>query len=537
MSHDVIVIGAGLNGLTAAAYLARAGVRVLVLEKRATIGGSTTTEEFAPGFHADTCRHDAGWIAPRLVRELELESHGLRRLASSSRIVAPGADGAVLAFGASGPDMDALRRLSPRDAAAWPAFAARMQALCGFLEPMYGAPVPSPDASSFSDILTAARLGLRFKGLGKRNMVALLRVLPMSVAELLDDEFESPLLKGALATRGVMHLCQGPRAAATAFNFLHHQVGGPIGTLGASPVTIGGLGALAKAVADSARAAGAEVRVNSPVARVDVRGGDVQGVILESGDMIPARRVISGASPRETFLELCDPSRLAPEFVRAVGNIRYRGAWAKVNLALDRLPALPAAAAGEVAGEVASAAAGRVHGVVIAPDMDYLERGYDDAKYGRSSSRPWLEARIPTVLDESLAPADKHVMSVHAQYAPYRLRDGEWNAAARDALGDLIVSTLGQYIPGLAGSVLHRQVLTPLDLEQRYSLPEGHAYDGEMMLDQVMFMRPVPACSHYRSPVRGLYVCGSGAHPGGAIAGAAGANAARTVVHDRKRTS
>ena len=520
--YDTIVIGAGLNGLTAAAYLAKGGARVLVLERRSVIGGSTTTEEFAPGFRADTCRHDAGWLSPKLVSELELVRHGLKLASNEARIVAPGTNGELLAFGSRGPDIESLKRLSARDAAAWPAFAARIEALCGFLTQMYAAPVPSPDASSRSDLMTAARLGLKFRGLGKKNMVALLRVLPMSVAELLDDEFETPVLKGALATRGVMHLRQGPRAAATAFNFLHHQVGGAPGALGRSTTPLGGLGALAGAIATAARAAGAEIRVDAPVARVLVRGGQVQGVVLESGEEISAKRVVSGASPRQTFLELCDPTLLAPEFVRAVGNIRYRGAWAKVNLALDRAPALP--------GGTPNAA----RGIVIAPEMDYLERAYDDAKYGRTSSAPWLEAIVPTGIDDSLAPAGKHVMTVHVQYAPYAPRDAEWNATTRDALGDLVVSTLAQHVPGLAESVLHRQVLTPVDLEQTYALPEGHAYDGEMMLDQVMFMRPVPECSHYRSPVRGLYVCGSGAHPGGAIAGGAGANAARAVLADQK---
>lgn len=523
--YDAIVIGAGLNGLTAAAYLAKGGARVLVLERRGTVGGSTTTEEFAPGFRADTCRHDAGWLSPKLVGELQLARHGLKLASHAAQMVAPGANGELLSFGSHGPDVESLRRLSAHDAAAWPAFAARVEALCGFLLQMYQGPVPSPDTTTRSDLVTAARLGLKFRGLGKANMVALLRVLPMSVAELLDDEFETPVLKGALATRGVMHLCQGPRAAATAFNFLHHQIGGAAGALCRQIIPIGGLGALAQAVADAARAAGAEVRLNAPVAHVLIRQGEARGVVLESGEEIAAKQVVSGASPRQTFLDLCDPTQLAPEFVRAVGNIRYRGAWAKVNIALDRAPAIPHAEA---------SASGATRGIVIAPEMDYLERAYDDAKYGRASKAPWLEAIVPTEIDPSLAPTGKHVMTVHVQYAPYRLRDAEWNSATRDALGDLVVSTLDRHVPGLGGTVLHRRVLTPADLEQTYALPEGHAYDGEMMLDQVMFMRPVPECSHYCTPVRGLYVCGSGAHPGGAVAGAVGANAARVILSDRK---
>ena len=538
---DTIVIGAGLNGLTTAAYLARSGQRVLVLERRATIGGSTTTEEFAPGFSADVCRHDAGWLSPHIIGDLQLEQHGLRMHSTGSTVLALGTNGAALAFGANGPDLDALRRLSPADATRWPEFAARVKALTGFLEHLYAAPVPGIDASSIGDLTAAAKLGLKFRGLGKRDMVELLRVLPMSIAEWLDDWFETPLLKGALASRGVMHLCHGPRAAGTAFNFLHHQVGGNPGALARAVTPNGGVGAIAQALAASARAAGAEIRTNAPVARIVTKGGATTGVALESGEEISARRIACGASPRHTFLELCDPSQLAPEFVRAVRHVRYRGVWAKVNLAVERIPAFRGdgahSAVGAHTGAGASSGAnadGGIRGVVVAPTMDYLERAYDDAKYGRVSSKPFLDVSFPRHADRSSAPTGGQVISIHFQYAPYHRRDGAWHDSARRALGELAIATLAEYAPDLPGLVKQCEVLTPLDLEERYGLPEGNAYHGEMALDQAMFMRPVPACSHYRSPVRGLYVCGSGAHPGGAIAGGVGANAARAIISDAK---
>lgn len=538
--YDAIVIGAGLNGLTTAAYLARAGQHVLVLERRATLGGSTTTEAFAPGFHADTCRHDSGWIPPRIVGDLNLEQHGLKLQAATSRVVALGADGARLAFDHNGPDLDALRRLSSADAARWPEFAARVHALCGFLEHLYAAPVPGIDASSFGDLTTAAKLGLKFRGLGKRDMVELLRVLPMSIAEWLDDWFENPLLKGALASRGVMHLCQGPRAAGTAFNFLHHQVGGRAGALARGVVPHGGGGMLAHALAESARAAGAELRSHVSVARIITKGGAAVGVALASGEEIFARRIASGASPRHTFLELCDPSQLAPEFVRAVRHVRYRGVWAKVNLAVERLPEF---GGGEIGRGDRAAGSGRdattptagMRGIVVAPTMDYLERAYDDAKYGRVSAKPFLDVAFPRLISDPSVTTGAQVISIHVQYAPYHRRDGVCDDAARAALGDLVVNTLAAYAPDLPSVVKHRQVFTPVDLEQEFGLPEGQAYHGEMALDQAMFMRPVPACSHYRSPVRGLYVCGSGAHPGGGIAGGAGANAAQVIITDAKK--
>jgi phytoene dehydrogenase-like protein len=308
---------------------------------------------------------------------------------------------------------------------------------------------------------------------------------------------------------------------------LHHQVGRQTGAFHSTVTPRGGVGELSRALADSARASGAEIRTGTRVVRIIMRDKAASAVVLASGEEITSPRVISSADPRSTFLNLCDPAQLAPEFVNAVRNIRFRGVWAKVNLALDTLPVFAGTARDD---------APQFGAIRVSPSLTYLERAYDAAKYGRTSQAPYLDVRIPSLAQPGFAPSGKHVMSVHVQYAPYRLRDGSWDDAARDRLGDHVVATLGEYAPGFPGSVLHRQVLTPLDLETRFALPEGHAYHGEMALDQILFMRPVPECSEYRTPVRGLFLCGAGTHPGGAVAGGAGVNAARAVLKNGART-
>jgi phytoene dehydrogenase-like protein len=535
--YDVAIIGAGLNGLTAAAYLARAGRRVVVLEANERVGGSAITTEFAPGFRTDLLRHDIGHLSPGIIRDLDLMAHELRVSSSSAEIMSPNADGTALILNAdgSGSPGETLTRHAPRDAEKWPAFTARIAALAGFLEQIYQAPMPGVDASGFDEYATMARLGLKLRGLGRANMIEVLRVLPMSVAELVEDTFDYPLLRGVLASRGVMHTAHGPRSAGTAFVMLHHQVGRIRGAFRSSVRPIGGVGALAEALARCATAAGAEIRVNERVARIAMKGGRVSGVVLANGDEITATQVVSAANPRHTFLDLCDPAQLQPELVRAVRNIRFRGVSAKVNLAVDALP--------KFRGDP-SDSPHRTRSIVIAPSIDYLERGYDDSKYGRVSSAPFLDIWIPTVGDPHLAPDGKHILSIHVQYAPHKLRDaGEgtggsgirhWDAASRDALCDHVIRTIAEYAPDLPGLIRHKHVLTPLDLESQFGLAEGNPYHGELALDQALFMRPVPACSRYSTPVPGLFLCGSGSHPGGGIPGQAGANAARQIQKHAK---
>jgi phytoene dehydrogenase-like protein len=530
--YDAIVIGAGLNGLVAAAYLAKAGQRVLVLERRNGPGGTVVTEEVFPLYRFDTCRHDTGWISPGIIRDLKLRKHGLELVDVDASVFAPhpggGRNDYLLLHHDPQRSATLIRKHSQADGAKWPAFAARIARIAGFLKAAYASPPPTIDSTSFGDLLSLASLGTRLRVLGKTEMVELLRTIPMSVGELLDDWFETDILKGVVGARGVTGIMQGPRSGGTAFVLLHHQVGRPPGAFRTPYAVRGGVGSLARALATAATSFGAEVRTGVEVVRVDTKGERAAGVVLHNGDEIAGRRVVSGADARRTFLDLCDPSRLDPDFVRDVQNVRYRGAWAKVNLALGALPTFSALREG---GETT------LRGTIsISPSLEYLERAYDDAKYGRVSAHPHLEIRIPSLADASLAPPGRHVMSIEVQYAPYHLRDAVWDDGARDALGDRVVETLAAYAPDLPGSILHRQVLTPRDLESVFSLTEGHAYHGELTLDQILFMRPVPGWSRYRTPVRDLYLCGAGAHPGGGIAGAAGANAARIILKDAKKS-
>lgn len=524
MTYDAILIGAGLNGLVTAAYLAKAGLRVLVLERREVLGGVAVTEEVFPGFRFDPCLDDAGWLSPVIARDLDLARHGLEYLPGAPSVVTPLPDGRHLLLSPNvAASTESIRKLSPADADRWPAFADRIARFAGFLEALYSAPAPRIPDPAPADLLDLLRLGSRLRGLGKTEMVELLRFLPMSVAECLDDRFESDALKGTVGAGGVTRIFQGPRAGGTAFVLLHHQVGRAAGAFRATGVMRGGIGALASALASAARQAGAEIRTGAEAARITVSGDRATGVVLGTGEEIGGRRVISGVDPRRTLLTLVDPYLLEPEFVRAVRNIRFRGAWAKVNLALGALPGFTAFPGDDP----------KLRGVIsISPSLDYLERAYDDAKHGGVSSRPFLEVRIPSIADPSLAPPGRHVMSVHVQYAPYHLRDGRWDDAMRNALGDRVIDTLAAYAPGIRSAIVHRQVLTPQDLEDGYGLTEGNAYHGELALDQVLFMRPVAGWSRYRTPIDGLYLCGAGTHPGGGIAGGSGYHAARAIVKD-----
>jgi len=524
-SYDIIVIGGSINGLVAAAYLATGGQRVLVLEPRDHVGGTFATEEVFPGFRFDTVVHDLGWLSPKIVRDLELTRHGLDLIQPDATVFTPLPDGDGLALWRDvGKSVEAIRRFSPRDAEEWPAFAEKLGKFASVLEAVYATTTPTITSTRLPDALAALGLGRRLRGLGKTDMMDMVRLLPMSVAEWLDDRFETDVLKGALGAGGVTNLCQGPRASGTAFVMLHHLAGKPAGACRSLTTARGGIGSLANAIALAARHHGAEMRTGVEVERIVVKKGRAIGVALANGDEIATKRVVSALDPRRTFLKLIDPMCLEPAFVRAVQNIKYRGVTAKVNLALGELPKFRGADESGLRGLIS-----------IGPSLDYLERAYDDAKYGRVSSRPYLEAAIPSLSDPTLAPAGKHVVSIRVQYAPYRRREGDWDDARREALGDTVVDTLAGYAPNLKSSILHRQVLTPLDLEKRLGLTEGHLYHGELTLDQILFMRPVPGWAQYRTPIDGLYLCGEGTHPGGGIAGMSGHNAVREMLKDVKR--
>jgi phytoene dehydrogenase-like protein len=473
-----VVIGAGANELVAAHYLARAGHRALVL---------TPTADDAPA--------GIGWVPEPIVRDLGLAERGLQIVRADPWAVAPLPGGGRLELWCDvARSAESIRALSPADAAKWPAFCERMARLARLLETVYLAPPPDPLASERRDLLQLAGLALRARGLGRQGIEDLLRTLPMPVADLLDDWFESDALKGVLGAAGVMHLAQGPRSAGTAFGLLHRHLGSPPGVFHPSRSNF------RRALAGLP---GIQIRPGAEVVRISVREGRATGVVLANGEEIAASVVVSGADPKRTLLELVDPGWLDPALVRAVRAIRARGVVARLTLALDRAPGFST--------------------LVMAPSLDYLERAHDDAKYGRVSRSPWLEAT-----------SDGERVAVHVQYAPYDLAEGEWDEARSAALGDLVVRELA---PHLGASIAERRLRSPVDLERDYGWPGGQAHQAEPGLDQLLWMRPIPALARYRTPIDGLYLCGTGVHPGGGVAGAPGANAARTVLRDRARLS
>lgn len=488
---DAVVIGAGSNGLVAAARLAKAGRKVLVLERAPAVGGKSRTLTFAPGFSAAPLGLDPGWLPPEIASALDLG--GLARVhpqASLTVVEGPGAAMPIL--------REAIASRSPADGARWEAFTDSVRRLAGFLEELYRAPAPDVDVAGLGDLLPLLTLGRKFRALGKQDMIAFLRTLPMSVQELLDDRFTCGPLKAAVATTGVLDFRQGPRSGGTGFVFLHHLVGAPRGALRGRGSWSAGPEAFATAALEAAKRSGATVRTGAEVTGIEVRDDAVAAVVLANGDEIPARTVLSTADPATTFLRWIDPVWLDPDFVRAVGNVRHRGCTSFVLYGLEALPELPG-----------------LDGVVsLTPDLVALERAADAAKYGRVPERPHVELT---------APAGKPVLVVRVQYTPYTLRDGgAWDDARRDALADTVTTMIEAAAPGFRARVRHRATLSPLDLEREFALVEGSPSQGELGLDQVLFMRPVAGWGRHATPIDGLYLGGSGTHPGPGILGGAG---------------
>ncbi|UCF20035.1 MAG: NAD(P)/FAD-dependent oxidoreductase [Gemmatimonadota bacterium] len=521
-AFDAIVIGAGHNGLVTAAYLAKAGLRVLIVERRDLVGGAAVTEEVFPGFHFDTGAHRVNRLHPSVVLDLGLAAHGLELAPCDPSVFAPALDSPhLLLWRKPQQAKESIARLSQTDADRWANFAELISKACGFLEHAYDHEAPDLFSRGLGERYGILRLIRRVRRLGRPDMTEVLRILPMSIRELLDEWFESELLKGTLGSLGIMGMFQGPMAAGTAYIFLHHHVGRHGGALRSTTRVRGGLGNLARALAGAARQAGVEIRTGAEVEHITIADGRATGVVLSDGQQIAASRIISNADPRRTLLELVDPLELDTTFLRAVRNIRYKGACARVNLALSELPQF---SDGPADGSHLRGA------IAIAPSIEYLERAYDDAKYGRLSREPYLEAIIPSVTEPELAPHGRHTMSIFVQYAPYHLEEGFWDSSRREALGDLVVRTLTRYAPNLESAIVHRQVLTPLDLEQTFGLSEGNIYHGEMTLDQLFIARPVPGWARYRTPIKNLYLCGAGTHPGGGVTGAPGYHAARQIL-------
>ena len=484
---DAIVIGGGHNGLTAAGYLSKAGMDVVVLEKRSELGGLAATYEFAPGFRASIGPDLAGLLSPMVIEDLGLKKHGLELVPLDPIVAIP--EGLTL-WRDVDKSVEAIRKYSTKDADAYPRFIELVEKLAAFLKPLLTKPAPTPDIQSGSDLLELLRLGWGFRQLGERPMHELLRILPMALSDFLDEWFENDWLKGALAGPALEGVCLGPRSAGTAALFLYQR-------LGDQPAIARNLPGAFLAALNSF---GGRVRTDASVSKIRLEDGRVQGVALENGETLDARYVLSTVSPRTTFLELAQPSDFEPSFVSEIESIRYRGVTAKLDLALTKHP--------------------DVHGVFqVGATLDDLERAYDAVKYGRPSEAPFLRAVVPSAADPSLAPDGQHVMSMLVQYVPY----------GTTISPDKIIDELG-----LGDTVLHHSLRTPQDYEIELGLPEGNLHHGEMALDQLFFMRPIPGWARYETPIEGLYIGGSGTHPGGGITGAPGANAARQMLKSRQ---
>ena len=526
-TRDVVIIGGGHNGLVTAFYLARAGFKPLVLERRSQPGGAAITEEFHPGFRCSTLAHTAGPLLPEVVRDMQLERQGLKLVTPAIGVTALSPDGRALPLYNAGVLAGReIAKFSQKDAAAYPAFREALQKIERVIGEALKLTPPDIDAPSQADLWGMIKTGRALRKLGKRDMYRVLRWGPMAVADLVAEFFETELLRATVAARGIFGTALGPWSAGSSLVLLIRGAGDPH-PAGSASLAVGGMGAVTQAMAAAALEAGAEIRSGSEVKEVRVKDGAANGVVLVSGEEIGAKAVISNADPRRTLLHLVDPTHLAPDFVMKLQHYRMPGTVAKVNLALSALPkftALNPDANGD-------ALRGRIH---IGPEIDYLERAFDESKYGDFSRQPYLELTILSLTDPSLAPAGKHVMSIYMQYAPFQLKTGSWEGQ-RDALGKTVVKTLSQYAPNLPDLIEHVQIITPQDLENTYGLTGGHIFHGELALDQFFTMRPLLDWARYRTPIRGLYLCGSGTHPGAGLTGGSGMNAAREIGKELRR--
>jgi phytoene dehydrogenase-like protein len=519
---DAIVIGGGHNGLITAAYLARAGKKVLVLEQRYRVGGAAVSEEIYPGFTFSVFSYVVSLLRPEIIRDLDLSRHGLEILPLDSTIT-PLDNGDYLA---SWGDPDRTRREiyrhSPKDAEAMVQFGRLMHHMAHAVRPILSMVPPDPTSLSPKELRGLLRLGRHFRDLGPERFHALYKLMTMSAADYLDEWYETDALKATKSASGIIGTFLGPRSPGTAYVLLHHYMGEIDGSFRAWGFAKGGTGAISEAIAGAARRFGAEIRTESPVQRVLIRHGRAKGVVLQNGDELRARIVVSSLDPHRTFLTLVGDRELPEDFLSDIRRYKFRGSSGKVNLALAELPDLTCL----------PGPGPHLRGAIsISPSVDYLERAYDDAKYGEFSRRPYMDIIIPSMIDPHMAPPGKHVMSIFVQYAPYHVTGG-WSDATREAFGDTVVDTISQYAPNLKQAILHRQVLTPADIERITGLTEGNIFQGELALQQLFFLRPAPRWAKYRTPIRRLYQCGSGTHPGGGIMGASGRLAALQILAD-----
>jgi len=523
--YDAIVVGGGHNGLICAAYLARAGRKVLVLERRHVLGGAAVSEEVFPGFTFSVASYVVSLFRPHIIRELELAKHGYEIIPMDCSFL-PLPDGDSLARWAD-PNRSRMEisRFSKKDAEVYPEFSRIMTLMGRFVKQIIDRPAPDIASAKPRDLAELFRLAKAFRSLGPDLLHMKIKLLTMSAVDFLDLWFESGVLKAPMSVSGIIGTFQGVRSPGTAYVLLHHYMGEIDGAFRSWGFSKGGTGGVSMACARAAQSYGAEIRTEAPVARLKVRNGTATGVVLENGDEIDARLVVSNLDPRRTYLRLAGEEHFDDDVIRQIKRYKFRGSSGKVNLALDRIPEFKCRPGDgdHIRGDIA-----------IAPGIDYLERAYDDAKYGSFSRRPYINVVIPSLTDPSLAPPGKHVMSCFVQYAPYNIKEGaeRW-PEHREAFGDAVVDTLAEYIPGFRDIILHRQVLTPWDLEQMMGLTEGNIFQGELSLEQLLFQRPIPGYAKYETPLRNLWMCGSGTHPGGGIMGSGGELAAKTILKRR----
>jgi len=522
--YDVIVIGGGHNGLVNAAYLARAGKRVLVLERRYVLGGAAVTEEIFPGFKYSVCSYVVSLLRPEIIRELDLPRHGLEILPLDGTFT-PMANGDYLwRVNDHAKTRREIARHSRLDAEAYDEYGKAMIEMAHFVKPIMNMTPPDPASLNPKGLLELLGMGRRFQKLAADDKYNQVQLMTMSAVDFLDQWFETDVLKATMSASGIIGTFLGVRSPGTAYVLLHHYMGEIDGAFRSWGLSRGGTGAISNAIGDAAREAGAEIRTEAPIAKIILKHGQAKGVVLENGDEIYANIVSSSVDPRLTFMKMIGEEHLPVDFVDDIRRYKFRGSSGKVNLALDALPDF----------KCMPGPGPHLRGAVsFSPSVEYMERAYDDAKYGRYSRRPYIDMVIPTLTDPSLAPPGKHVMSCFVQYAPYNLKEGSWDDK-REEFGDTVIDTIAEHAPNIKDIILHRQVLTPLDLERDFGLSEGNIFQGELTLEQLFFLRPAPGWAQYRSPIRNLYMCGSATHPGGGVMGASGRNAAMEILKDFK---
>jgi phytoene dehydrogenase-like protein len=520
--YDVIVIGGGHNGLVNAAYLARQGKKVVVLERRHVLGGAAVTEEIVPGFKFSVFSYVVSLLRPEIIRYLDLPRHGLEILPLDGTMTPMPGGNYLWRVNDHAQTRRELMRHSKVDAEAYDDFAQSMVAMCRFVKPLLAMVPPDPTSLDPRDWKKLASIGKRFQSLGAEEKYNLVQLMTMSAADFLDQWFETDVLKATMSASGIIGTFLGIRSPGTAYVLLHHYMGEIDGAFRSWGFSRGGTGAISDAIAMAAREAGVEIRLEAPVARIVVKNGSAQGVALESGEEIHGSAVSSSVDPNLTFLKFIDARELPEDFVEEVRRYKYRGSSGKVNLALDGLPdfkCLPGPGR-HLRGAIS-----------ISPSTEYMERAYDQAKYGEFSRRPYIDIVLPSLTDPSVAPPGKHVMSCFVQYAPYKLSAGTWDDQ-REAFGDTVIDTISEYAPNLKNVIIGRQVITPLDIERQTGLTEGNIFQGELSLEQLFFLRPVAGWARYRTPIRKLYMCGSATHPGGGVMGAPGRLAALEILKD-----